>query len=355
MMVFISHLPYAIDAEFLAFLKYKFGRLGVEMFFVLSGFLITSILLKEKELTNTISLRKFWIRRIFRIFPLYFAVLFLILLLSTLTGEVRAGAIPEFLKYYFTFMGNFDRIVNDVSTVNSFIGSGVLWSIGVEEQFYLIFPVLVWAFRAHKQSLVRVFMLCYSITLVSKVLLIHAFPLDDALQFRNLQFNPLSAFDGIIVGCLLATIAYYYKKHLQLWIDRFNYATIILVVLAFLLVLYAEYFFENIYFSQFIAKQLYIISFVIIITFTCFHHSASTKSSNTILNTLNYLGKISFGLYLFHVIIIHYLKSSIQSELLLFGVSLICSIAISWISYNYFEYPLLRFKEKFAVVRTRKL
>lgn len=137
LLVFISHSRIHVESSFWNFIRPKFGVIGVKLFFVISGFLITTIMLREKELTKTISLSRFYKRRILRIFPLYFGTLVLILLLSMYFGLTENG-ICDFFRYYFSFLGNFDRIVNNKDTINSFIGSGVLWSIGIEEQFYLL-------------------------------------------------------------------------------------------------------------------------------------------------------------------------------------------------------------------------
>ncbi len=353
LMVFVSHLPFKLNADFLKFVKFNLGNLGVEMFFTLSGFLIMSILLKEKELTNTISLSKFWLRRIFRIFPLYFGTLCLILFISTFLRDAPVSS-NDFFTYYFTFTGNFDRVINGDLTIANYIGSGVLWSISIEEQFYLLFPFIMWLLRGSKRLLGAVLVFIYVLTIVSKLFIISTYS-DFSLAYRTLSFHPISAFDSITFGCLMAYFSVYYTSTFVKLVNMMNHFTIVIFTILFILLLGLDFRFGNVYFTEILAKQIYVIYFASIVAFTCFHDIASAKSQNKIIHTLNYLGKISFGLYLFHDIIITLLNDIIENQFLLFNLAMICTVAISWLSYNYFEYPLLKFKDRFSIVKTRNL
>lgn len=117
-----------------------FGWLGVQLFFVLSGFLITGILWNERSRPeNTgFKLRKFWVRRTLRIFPLYFGYLFIVGLSYTFTHF--PGYYPVYIPYLVTYTYNFTR------TFPGWIGNPMfthLWSLSVEEQFYFFFPLCV--------------------------------------------------------------------------------------------------------------------------------------------------------------------------------------------------------------------
>lgn len=211
------------------------------------------------------------------------------------------NGICDFFRYYFSFLGNFDRIVNNKDTINSFIGSGVLWSIGIEEQFYLLYPIIILIFRKKNTGLFICLSSIYLITLVSKIFIIKYYT-DYSLACPTLQFSPISAFDGVSFGGLLAYISIYYKDVFVKLINKIPNLEFIISLLIFILV--AEYFIENISFTECISGQAYILFFAIIISFYCFNQKASMKSNNRVIQGLNYLGKISFGLYIFHVIII---------------------------------------------------
>jgi len=117
------------------------GPFGVTVFFFLSGYLITTLLRREYEATATISLKSFYLRRIYRILPPMYLVLIIGLILYAChitTGDVSAsGAILQFAhltNYYVAFHGN-DGLVPH---------TGVMWSLAVEEHFYLIYPAVLW-------------------------------------------------------------------------------------------------------------------------------------------------------------------------------------------------------------------
>lgn len=129
------------------------GNLGVNFFFVLSGFLITYLLIREKNLKGKINVPFFWLRRILRIWPLYFiSVIFGFYIFPIL--KAYFGQTPNEtanIYYYLSFLSNFDMIkkgLPDASTL------GVLWSVAIEEQFYLIWPLLLFLFPVKKYWIV---------------------------------------------------------------------------------------------------------------------------------------------------------------------------------------------------------
>jgi peptidoglycan/LPS O-acetylase OafA/YrhL len=115
------------------------GWVGVYIFFVLSGFLITTLLLREQDRTGRISLSNFYIRRVFRILPPYLVILGGIVAFVLLRAEFRERDFPQALKYYLTFLNEFLPAVTN-GTDNFFSGS---WTLGIEEKFYLVWPFLL--------------------------------------------------------------------------------------------------------------------------------------------------------------------------------------------------------------------
>ena len=109
------------------------GFLGVDFFFVLSGFLITTLLLREERKTGTFSIRKFYWRRILRIIPIYYLVVTFVVAITILKGQTAEAL--EKAPYYYLFLSNF---LNDHLTNLS-----ITWSLSVEEQFYLLWPALL--------------------------------------------------------------------------------------------------------------------------------------------------------------------------------------------------------------------
>ncbi len=123
---------------------FKYGTLGVNFFFVLSGFLITYLLVKEKELTGTIHIGNFYVRRILRIWPLYFLCLFIGFVLFPLMKKMGGEAMSESANpwWYISLIGNFDYMHTWPEKPDAILLS-VLWSVCVEEQFYLTWPIIL--------------------------------------------------------------------------------------------------------------------------------------------------------------------------------------------------------------------
>ncbi len=120
----------------------EMGTLGVNFFFVLSGFLITFLLLVEREQTGRIDIVAFYLRRALRIWPLYFLCIAMALALHF---DIPRGAEPP-LAPLLTFTSNFAAMHNLALTgpeQKAFGPVGVLWSVGIEEQFYLVWPVMM--------------------------------------------------------------------------------------------------------------------------------------------------------------------------------------------------------------------
>jgi peptidoglycan/LPS O-acetylase OafA/YrhL len=162
--------------------------LGVRMFFVISGFLITTILLKEKEKTGVVSLRQFYYRRSLRIFPAYYVFLFCVFLLA-LTGVIAIDRSDYFYTATYTF---------NLKGRQSTWWLGHTWSLAVEEQFYLLWPIAVSKLRAATLKRVALGAACFAP--LGRVLLSVAWPA--AFDHWYLAL-PLVA-DPIAIGALLA-------------------------------------------------------------------------------------------------------------------------------------------------------
>jgi peptidoglycan/LPS O-acetylase OafA/YrhL len=162
----------------------SYGGLGVHVFFVLSGYLITNLLLREYERSSTISLHDFYIRRAYRIFPAAFV--FLAVVISLYWQQMRWYHAAAALLY-----------VANMDIARPWI-FGHLWSLGVEEQFYLLWPFALKKWQSHKTAI----LLCAFMATPAFWAGIYAF------RLRNGLLNSLPAYaDQLAIGCLLAICA----------------------------------------------------------------------------------------------------------------------------------------------------
>ena len=181
------------------------GNLGVRFFFVISGFLITYLLIQEHDQNGNLSLKGFYLRRAFRILPVYFAYLLVIALLQFFTPAHQAAI---------TWVG-------DLSFTTNFLPRGILsghlWSLAVEEQFYLLWPLLfVWLIRRERfwrRILIIpmvIALLCHMVVWLDKVPWI----LHPLFHYQSSLVN----FDSLATGCLAAFGLARHRTAIQQWI-----------------------------------------------------------------------------------------------------------------------------------------
>lgn len=163
------------------------GWIGVHIFFVLSGFLITTLALREEDRSGRVSLRGFYLRRAFRILPVYFVVLGLNVAVHVMRGDFRSSGLVDNLPYYLTFTNEFvDRPLAPFA---------LSWTLGIEQKFYLVWPLLAFVLCA------RVFARRMALTLTTLVVLVLTLlPATDNHDSVAVQYIPL------ILGSLLAVV-----------------------------------------------------------------------------------------------------------------------------------------------------
>jgi peptidoglycan/LPS O-acetylase OafA/YrhL len=169
------------------------AHLGVLVFFVISGFLITSLLMSERELTGGISLKRFYLRRIVRIFPAFYAFI-LVMAIAVLLGAVHLTG-RDFV-YALTYTINFEQ--------NRGLAFGHLWSLSVEEQFYLLWPLTLLLLRERRALIVAVAAI-FTGPLVRVAIREWIFHVDPhSLNGMSTSFP--ATFDYLAAGCALALL-----------------------------------------------------------------------------------------------------------------------------------------------------
>jgi peptidoglycan/LPS O-acetylase OafA/YrhL len=322
------------------------GKLGVILFFVLSGFLITYLLLAEEEQTKNISIQDFYLRRIFRIWPLYYLIVFLsffvfpyvpFLNLGEWTLTLFEHTAVKFALFFF-FLPNLATVVFQAVPYAS-----QAWSVGVEEQFYLIWPVIIKKFK-NKELLLYGVILGY---LVVKVGLFKINELTGSNLYLTIALRLWNTFsiDCMAIGGVFALYLYRGYALLKLLYNQY----LQWVVLCTLLILISLG--VNI---PFIHYEFYAILFGILIL-----NLSSNPNSVVSLEyrLLNYLGKISYGLYMFHVLgIVITLKAlnfiGVTNLIIQYTLSIMISVLLAGISYKYIERRFILKKAKFTKIIT---
>jgi peptidoglycan/LPS O-acetylase OafA/YrhL len=180
------------------------GGLGVTIFFFLSGYLITTLFIREHDSTKTVAIPAFYARRMLRLFP---PLLLTLLIAYTLTatgllpGGVSVGGLASQLLYFANYHAIFFGAANAVPA-----GTGILWSLAVEEHFYLVYPFLVFAairFRLSRSSCAAV------LGVVCLAVLAWRFHLATGADFfeNRTYYASDTRFDSILFGCILALVA----------------------------------------------------------------------------------------------------------------------------------------------------
>lgn len=309
---------------------------GVDIFFIISGFLITYLLLSEHQKTGRVDVMKFYIRRAFRIWPLYF----LLILIGPLLTYFFFEQSPDYL-YQFFFAGNFDVINQGPKSV----ATDHLWSICIEEHFYLFCPLLVAFIPVKKLPQVLLSIIVFSI-------IFRAYVSSQSENYgMKLYMHTFSRIDVLALGSLLGYL-HFYKK------IRFNHARGVRYMLygiflgLFLLVDYNEC---GSLFTATMKKYIFVILVAYWAGNFLFHPQASFFRDKQ--GVLNRFGKASYGIYMFNPVMIflslklfqafnwqNYFGFLLLSHALLF--------AITFVSYRFFELPFLALKEKYAVVKS---
>lgn len=335
----------------------KGGDLGVNLFFVLSGFLITFLLIKEKELNGKINIPHFYLRRILRIWPVYFLVVIVCLFLLPHFEEILPANFPISVSthklnpwHYLTFTGNFDYLHNGISNVLI----GVLWSVSVEEQFYLFWPLLI-AFIPHKY-LLRVFI----VIVLGSIAFRFFFSLGGNAMI--LKYHSLSSVSDLATGAILAYLSTmeYFKNKIKS-IPR--WFIVLIYILFFILVYFRGFVWKFGAHYVHVAAVLPVI-FSLIFAFFISEQNYADHSFYKLqrFKIFSSLGKYTYGMYCYHMIIfflvvyVFYLagvdvshENKFQFIIETFA-ALALTILISVISYNYFEKYFLKLKDHFASI-----
>ena len=313
------------------FIFFPNAHFSVTLFFVLSGFLITFLLVKEFQKHQKISFKDFYIRRILRIWPLYYLILF--------------------VSYFFTEHAISNRTLVLCLSIfpnippalkSAWESSPQIWSIGVEEQFYIFWPLFFYfIIKKRTNFFILLFIIIYTaLPFILNYINIQTIENEKLHSFTE-KFFYYTKFNCMAIGAFFGVNLALKKK----WL-RFLYSNLYLSL--FFIILAFGVWFGDIKFGKF-TEEVYALLFAVMILCVVKNDKINIDNKMTSL-----LGKISYGIYMYHWLIILFLlqflapiKNENYYEIALYISVFSITIVISWISYNTYERFFLQLKKKF--------
>lgn len=312
-----------------------FGQTGVTLFFVLSGFLITRILINQKGKAGYFS--TFYMRRSLRIFPLYYGFLCITYFALPLA---QGYPIPDFSQqiYYWVYLQNVASTFNIASS-----GPGHFWSLAVEEHFYLFWPFLVYFLSTQRLEKVIYGIIVFSIGL--RYLMFTE-------GFEVFYFT-FTRFDSLAIGALMAV---YEKKGLLAKFQPKHLYGGLVTVFAGTLVVWVATSGKSLPIVQVFKFTLLSVTYFFLLGIVIKLKPGSLLNTGFTCKPLLYTGKISYGLYVFHPMLYH-LYFKYNGKLGLIPDLILCfllSYAVSALSFHCFEAQVLRLKRFFEYPESLK-
>ncbi|MFT3825508.1 MAG: acyltransferase [Chitinophagaceae bacterium] len=331
---------------------FQYGTLGVNFFFVLSGFLITYLLIKEREVTGTIHIGNFYVRRVLRIWPLYYLVVCLgfiaFPLIKKMGGEVTHESAN--MWHYLLLTGNFDYMHTWPVKPDAILLS-VLWSVCVEEQFYLAWPVIL--FLVPKKWYKYIFVGIMIFSLVFRSFYTANTDADHAVRY----FHTFSLIGDMALGALLAWYCSF-PNPFRDFITKLSKPAIFFIYAGALCVTLLKDFIFPYGFAIIFERLVIGIFFALIIAEQNYAENSFFKMRN--LKVISKLGIYTYGLYCLHLLamyitvrLVNQFNLPVENLWVAIGsalAALLLSIVISLASYHLYEKWFLKLKNKFAFI-----
>ncbi len=312
------------------------GGLGVLMFFVISGFLITWLLLKENDRTGTISLKKFYARRSLRIFPAFYVYALIAITLLTLFHKPIhwPSSLASLLyvgNYYQAWYGDPNGAFSHT------------WSLGVEEQFYLFWPLLFVVIRKHSTLLVRVPVIIIVCVWIYRLILKFGLHVWQGYFYEAFE----ARMDHLLVGCLLAILLHRTRTNHGWGLISGRPWLVACSLVCLILSIIAEGSYQDLYRDT--------VGFIVnpVLCALLIPQLISVRDSLWVRwlewAPVRHLGTISYSLYLYQQFVLGPVRKSLHATpyVVQLVMSIMVLIVVADCSYRFVERPFLKLKNRF--------
>jgi len=312
------------------------GFLGVDLFFVLSGFLITSLLLAETKRRNVRGvLRRFYVRRVFRLTPaiLLFLTFHAILALwenTSMRSELRSARAVIFYHLNWHFIWDPKHSVTDF---------GHLWSLAIEEQFYIVWPIVLLGLvliRLKPQVIIGVILFLIFVVYLRRVAL-----WNDGVWWMQIYTRTDARVDSLLIGALAAFVFRYFRVP-PLLSKAMMYVSLLVALSTFA-------YFGRVQPSRFLYHSGFTL-IAVLFAFVVFGLSNSNSVLGKALSCrpLRFVGKISYGLYIWHLPVFRVLARHMETgtRISRLGLGLFLAFTATLISWYAVERPALKLKNR---------
>ena len=317
-------------------LPFAFAKLGVSLFFVLSGFLITLLMMREREATGSVSLKRFYARRALRIFPAYYVFLAVVFVWMASRGEPIPAALVLASVFY---------ALNYVQAFGAFRSTPVShgWSLGVEEQFYLVWPAMLRAAWRRKIPVPKLIVVAIILVCAWRTTLTLAGARPGYLYYA---FD--TRFDSLLIGCGLAICVR------EGWVQRTARVVsshALLPVATLVLLGAAEVIPVELWFLTVADSFEGILLAILLVQGLMLHQHALWRWLNWPI--VRYLGTISYPLYLYHQLAGSVIPDTLPVQWSVqVALKFVVAVALAMCSYHLVERPFLRVKERLSARAT---